>query len=101
MELREVTVERLEVAGLDQDFVAIAEDEGPEAVPFRLEQPAVILGQRISRLGQHRLDRWVEGQAHRATVPDRGGVSGPLEAGMSDRESKRPRGRARDRPTPG
>ncbi len=41
-QLREIAVERLQVAGLDQDLVAVAEDERPKAVPFRLEQPAVV-----------------------------------------------------------
>ena len=41
-ELREVAVERLEVARLRVDLVAVAEDDRPEAVPLRLEQPAVV-----------------------------------------------------------
>ncbi len=40
-ELREVAVERLQVARLDQGLVAVPEDDRPEAVPLRLEQPAV------------------------------------------------------------
>ena len=59
-ELREVAVERLEVARLDVDLVAVAEDERPEAVPLRLEQPAVALGQAVDGLGEHRLDRRLE-----------------------------------------
>ena len=44
-ELREVAVERLEVAALRVDLVAVAEDERPEAVPLGLELPAVAVGQ--------------------------------------------------------
>ena len=45
-ELGEVAVQRLQVAALREHLVAVAEDEGPEAVPLGLEQPAVALGQR-------------------------------------------------------
>ena len=37
-----VAIERLQVARLRVDLVAVAEDERPEAVPLRLEQPAVV-----------------------------------------------------------
>ena len=73
-ELREVAVERLEVATLDQDLVAVAEDDRPEAVPFRFVQPAVADGQVVARLREHRLERRVEGQAHRRSLG-----SGPRE----------------------
>ena len=48
-ELREVAIERLEVAGLDVDLVAVAEDDRPEAVPLRLEQPAVAGREAVGR----------------------------------------------------
>ena len=64
-QLGEVAVERLEVAALDVDLVAVAEDERAEAVPLRLEQPAVAGRQAVGRLGEHRLERGLEGQAHR------------------------------------
>ena len=86
-QLREVAIERLQVAGLDVDLVAVAEDDRAEAVPLGLEQPAVAIGQPVGRLGQHRLDRRIERQVegHRPSVPSRQG---------------RPRGppRARSRP---
>ena len=63
-QLREVAVERLQVARLRVDLVAVAEHERPEAVPFGLEQPAVVTGDRVGGLGQHRLDRRLEGQCH-------------------------------------
>ena len=63
-ELGEVAVERLEVAALDVDLVAVAEHDRPEAVPLGLEQPAVALGQAVAGLGEHRLDGWLERESH-------------------------------------
>src|SRR2546430_2746398 len=59
-ELGEIAIERLEVARLDVRLVTVAEDDRPEAVPLRLEQPAIALGQRIGCLREHRLDRRFE-----------------------------------------
>ena len=47
-ELREVPIERLEVAALEQDLVAVAEADRPEAVPLGLEQPAIARGQAVA-----------------------------------------------------
>ena len=66
-ELREVAVQRLEVAGLRVHLIAVPEDEGPEAVPLGLEQPAVVGRQGVHGLGQHRLERRLERQVARAT----------------------------------
>ena len=67
----EVAVERLQVARLRVDLVAVTEDDRPEAVPLRLEQPAVVGRQAVGRLGEHgfqgRVERQVEG--HRPSVP--------------------------------
>ncbi len=63
-QLGEVAVERLEVAALRVDLVAVAEDQGPEAVPLRLVQPALALGQGVARLREHRLERRFEGESH-------------------------------------
>ena len=70
-QLREVAVERLQVARLRVDLVAVAEDERPEAVPFRLEQPAVVRRQVVGGLGEHRLERRFEGECHRPTIARR------------------------------
>ena len=56
-QLGEVAVERLLVAALDQDLVAVAEDERAKAVPLGLEDPAVPGGQLADALGEHRQDR--------------------------------------------
>ena len=61
-QLGEVAVQRLEVAGLRVHLVAITEDEGPEPVPFGLEQPAVVGREPVHGLGQHRLERRLERQ---------------------------------------
>ena len=63
-ELGEVAIERLQVAALDVQLVAVAEHERPEPVPLGLEQPAVVRGQPGARLGQHRLDGWLERESH-------------------------------------
>src|SRR5258706_2329783 len=68
VELRKVAIQRLQVTRLDVRLVAVAEDDRPEAVPLRLEEPAVALRQAIGRFGQHRLERRQERQSHFATV---------------------------------
>src|SRR3990172_439996 len=45
-ELREVAVERLQVAALDERLIAVAEDDRTETVPLGLEEPAIALGER-------------------------------------------------------
>src|SRR3990172_10912549 len=69
-ELREVAVERLQVAALDERLIAVAEDDRTETVPLGLEEPAIALGERGGWLRQHRLDRRLEGQVqgHLATI---------------------------------
>jgi hypothetical protein len=75
-ELREVAVQRLEVAALREHLVAVAEHQRTEAVPLRLEQPAVARGQPRRGLGEHRLDRGLEREAHGRTIP-RGATGHP------------------------
>ena len=70
-ELGEVAVERLEVPRLGEHLVAVAEDDRPEAVPLRLVQPALAVGQRAGGLRQHRLERGRDREAHPATIADR------------------------------
>ena len=48
-ELGEVAVHRLLVAALQQDLVAVAEDQRAEAVPLGLELPALAVGQARPR----------------------------------------------------
>ena len=63
-ELREVAVERPLVAALDEHLVAVAKDEGAEAVPLRLEDPAVVGRQLVDPSRQHWQERWVDGEVH-------------------------------------
>ncbi len=67
-EFGEVAIQRLEVAALDIGFVAVAEDQCPEAIPLRLIEPAVADGDFVGELGQHRLDRGLKRQVHGATI---------------------------------
>ena len=63
-ELRKVAVQRLEVTALRVDLVAVLEHDRAEAVPLRLEQPAVALGEARRGLGEHGLDGGLEGESH-------------------------------------
>ncbi len=63
-QLREVARERLLVAALEEDLVAVAKHERAKAVPFRLEDPSVALGQRVGALRQHRLERGHHRELH-------------------------------------
>src|SRR5687768_8666418 len=64
-ELREVSVQGLQVPRLQVDLRAIAKDEGSETVPLRLVAPPVTDGQLRSGLGQHRLNRRRNREGHR------------------------------------
>src|SRR5438105_6262500 len=70
LELREVAVERLEVARLDVDVWPVAIDQRPEAVPLGFEDQAGRRWDIRSGLGEHRLDGWLDGEWHR--LDDRG-----------------------------
>jgi hypothetical protein len=67
LQLREVAVQRLQLAGLEVEPRPVAEHDGAEPIPLRLEHPARAGGKRLARLGEHRLDRWVDGVGH--TLP--------------------------------
>src|SRR5262249_61789864 len=56
-ELREVAIQRTQVAALRVHTIAIPEDQRAEAVPLRLEQPSRPFGEAVRHLRQHRLDR--------------------------------------------
>ena len=66
VELGEVSVQRLAIARLEEDRCPVAEGDGAEPVPLRLIGPAVSGRDLRCRLGQHRLERWVEWQGHAA-----------------------------------
>ena len=58
----EVAVERAIVAAQQHDLIAVAEHDATEPVPLRLEAPTVAVGDRPRQLGQHRIERWCDGQ---------------------------------------
>ena len=48
-QLRKIAVQRLFVAALNQDLIAIAKDQGAETIPFRLEDPISPAGNSSTR----------------------------------------------------
>jgi hypothetical protein len=65
-QLGKVPIERLCFSALDQDFVAIPEDQRSKAVPFRLEYPTFRLRQLADSLGEHGQERGIHGKLHPA-----------------------------------
>ena len=63
-QLREITLQRLLIATLNEDFIAVLEDEGTKSIPFRLENPASVRRQFIHALGEHWQNRRVNGKIH-------------------------------------
>jgi hypothetical protein len=61
-ELREITVEGFLVAALDEDFVAVFEDQSAEAIPLGLEEPVTGGGDLIDAFGEHGEDGRIDGQ---------------------------------------
>ena len=53
----EVAVERLLVAALDQDLVAVAKNQRAKSIPFRFEDPAVAFREFADALGEHGQNR--------------------------------------------
>ena len=64
VQLGKVAIERLEVAALDEELGAVAKDNGAKAIPLGLEQEVAFAGNRICDLGEHRFDRWRDGERH-------------------------------------
>ncbi len=56
LQLGEVPVQRLEVAALQEGALAGAKHDGAKAVPFRLEEEAGLVGDRVGDLREHGLD---------------------------------------------
>jgi len=63
-ELRKIAVEGFLVAALDEDFVAVFEDEGAEAIPLGLEEPVTGGGDLIDAFGEHGEDGRINRQVH-------------------------------------
>ena len=62
VQLREVTVERPQIAALNEKVRGAAKNNGSEPVPFRLVEKRSLGGQGVGQLGQHRLDRRGDGK---------------------------------------
>src|SRR5215467_11467059 len=67
--LGKVPRHRALVAAADLHLVTVAEDDGPEPVPFRLVAVAAV-GYRLDRLGEHRRDRRADRKLYRRILPD-------------------------------
>ena len=63
-QLGKVAVQRLLVAALDQDLVAVAKDQRAKAIPLRFEDPVAACRQFADSLGEHRQNRRVHGKMH-------------------------------------
>src|SRR5438309_5787411 len=63
-ELRKISIERFFVAALDENFVAIAEDECAEPVPFRLEDPSFAGWELADSLCEHWKHRGIDSEVH-------------------------------------
>src|SRR4051812_49483268 len=99
-QLREVTVERLQLAALQIGLAAIAEDETAESVPFRLVEEVVPAGEVLGQFRQHGLDGRLQHAGDvssaapqiRSPSPPPRSAPGGLPRGSSPRRScRRPR----------
>ena len=63
--LGEVAIERFLVAALEEDFIAIAEDEDAEAVTLWLVDPFAFGGYGVDAFGEHREERRINSELHR------------------------------------
>jgi hypothetical protein len=81
LKLREISVQRLLVSTLEDDFVTVAKYEHPKAVPLGLVDPSVAIGQGVDPLGEHREDGRTDRELH--AVPQdwkRGSVAAAASA---------------------
>src|SRR5207247_8537929 len=63
-QIREVARQRLLVAAMDHDLVAVLEGDRPKAIPLRLVLPGIAAGQLGLDLRLHRGERWHDAQSH-------------------------------------
>ena len=68
VQLGKVPVEGSKIAALDVDIGCRAEDDRAESIPLRLVEELPFGRQIIRELGQHRLDRRLDGSTHCRTV---------------------------------
>src|SRR5438552_9414617 len=67
VQLRKVAIERSKIAALNIDVVLASKNYRAKAIPFRFVQESAARRQRVGQLGEHRLDRWLNGRCHKST----------------------------------
>ncbi len=83
-ELREVTVQGLQVAALEEPLLSVPKHQYSEAVPFRLEEPRAAFGKLVDELREHRLDGRIHRKLHAeilAVLARPEGIDGKLGRG--------------------
>src|SRR5215210_6179868 len=73
-QLWKVSVERSEVAALDEDIPSAPKHDGTEPVPFGLVQKLSLGWQGARQLSEHGLDRRADGEFHRLLATLASGV---------------------------
>src|SRR4026209_366833 len=63
--LREIAIERSQVAALNEEVGIMSEHNRAKAIPLRLVQKPARSRQRVRKLSQHRLNRWYDRERHR------------------------------------
>src|SRR5262245_38975133 len=63
--LGKVAIERSQVAALNEEVGAMAENYPAKAIPLRLVKKPASHRQRVRKLSQHRLNRWYDRERHR------------------------------------
>src|SRR6476646_6043212 len=63
-QLGEISIERLLIAALNENFIAITKDERPESIPLWLEDPSLAWWKLADSFREHRKNRRVYGELH-------------------------------------
>src|SRR5262245_23342318 len=67
-QLGEIAIQRPFVTALNKDFIAVAKNNRPKAVPLGLEDPSFVWREDSNSFCEHRLNRWRNGQFHHLMV---------------------------------
>src|ERR1700680_2838226 len=67
-QLGEVSIERLLISALDENLIAISEDERAKAVPFGLENPCFAGRELPDSLREHRENWRIDGEVHQGMI---------------------------------
>src|SRR5690348_3657814 len=79
--LWKITVQRLFIAALDEDLVAVAKHQRAKSVPLRFENPHVAFRQLGHSFGQHRKQRRIHRKIHASWYPATPGALGNQHSG--------------------